>query len=182
MSSRGAFNAQVRADKSRQPRLPQEGYWSGATWVYHAEVTNDAGITANHEYDVVPGADNEFEFGYGYLQNGSTSAGRNGFVLLNANDDIVAVLLKFQNIPLGIRASFPDKFTYGTGPHEQIGYGGTKIWVSGEMELHAEIDAVSSNQFSEFALVVRARGSKPIVTITTSDPGVDVNVRTDEFF
>ena len=40
-----------------------------ATWVYHADVTNDGTNSGNHLYVVQPGAGNEMELLYGSLAN-----------------------------------------------------------------------------------------------------------------
>ncbi len=154
-----------------------------ATWVYHAKVINDAITSGNHEYDVTPGAGGQFEFGWGTISNRDLSTARNGFVIIqdSLDGDQIGTMMGFQSIGPGIRGVFPDRFAYAASVQQQMGYGGTPLRVPSNAFLHAEIQALPINEDTEFSMVVRVRGRKPTVTIT-SPSGATETVNTDAMF
>lgn len=139
-------------------------YWSGATWVYHATVTNDGATSGNHVYVVSPGVGQEMEVLYGRLFNGDGSA-RTAFAnTRNAGGDVLTTYL--ATISLGVQGHYPfpqiDESTTGGSS-----LGPTRKILSGTMDITFNVNSIAINQDTAFSIVARIRGGLPTVTITS---------------
>ncbi len=154
-----------------------EGYWDGALWVYHADITNDAMDAATQSYEIVPGAGNELEVLYGSLFNGDTTDRQ---ATLRFEDDADNVLARAwsRTLTAASAGQFPyaeDDFTTG------VAAGGRYI-LSGTMVLHAEVAAVAVLQDSALGLVCRIRGGVPTVTEAASAGVPVISINTERVF
>lgn len=157
-------------------------YWSGATWVLRAIITNDACCSGTHNYAVVPGEGSEMEILYGTTTN-ADSAGRVASVrILDADGGNVLTSFGELTITAGERFPFPSSDGSLSGTHTEIAArAGNRYTVSGTMALEFNIAAIAVNQDSRFAVVCRIRGSVPTVTLT-SPSGATEAVSTNKVF
>ncbi len=147
-------------------------FWSGATWVYQADITNGAGGAGNHVYTIVPGAGNELQILYGRVLNGDTSSRTATAVI----DDGTNELTRFMTLALtaGSAQSFPNAEIGSTGGGSVAD--GPRFILSGTMRLVVTIAAVAASENTAFGLVCRIVGGVPTVTEAgASTPTINVN-------
>ncbi len=152
-----------------------EDYWDGGTWVYQADITNDAMDAANQIYTITPGVGNEMEVLYGSLFNGDTSA-RNGNVRIN--DPSANLILHLANESVTAGAFIP---VLSVGPSNTIdthNYG--RVILSGAMRLVVTITAVAVSEDSALGLVCRIRGSLPLVIESASAGTPVISINTEQ--
>lgn len=157
----------------------QAEYWEGATWVYHATVTNDGTNSGTHEYDVIPGAGNELEILYGLVFNGDTSARTIVARIQDADGgNFLAFIVPSGSIAAAGRISFPVN-----DPHaaNSAANAGARFLLSGTMSLNAQVQSIAVNQDSEFGIACRIRGGLPSV-VFTSPTGATETVNTNQVF
>lgn len=144
----------------------------GATWVYHAQITNGAGGSGTCSVSIVPGGGNELEIMYGLVTNGDTTT-RTGRVLLRDDGGrIISEILRFA-IPGGQTVNFPvtDEIS-GNGASS----GFVRLIVTGTMDVFMSVDAVAASQDATFAIACRIRGGLPTVTeVGQSTPTITIN-------
>ncbi|MEE9181003.1 MAG: hypothetical protein V3U33_00325 [candidate division NC10 bacterium] len=126
-----------------------------------------SGAAENHEYDVSPGVGNEMELMWGYIQPESSAV--NCFVTLQDaldSGDVLGSYMGFNSVGAGVRAVFPDRFAYSAAAQQQIGYGGTPEFLSGDVFLHAGANAVPDGERSRCVVHARIRGDKPTAAMS----------------
>lgn len=149
--------------------MKREGYWDGALWAYHADITNDGSNSGNHLYSLVPGAGNELEFLQGTLFNGD-AVGRTGLAIIHdaAGGNVLHTLrsvsiaatdfLDLPNLSSGSNASGMSN----------------RIFVAGTMDLLFQVNAMAVSKESRCGIVCRIRGGLPTVTLTSPADAVEV--------
>lgn len=157
-----------------------EDYWHGATWCYHATITNDGSNSGNHVYVVVPGVGNEMEILYGEITQGD-AAGRVAFVRIDAGagTSVMGRLIRSATIGAGLIRSYPNGGG-GSADDDSIG-AGARLIVSGAMRIVAQVAAIAVSENTAFALVARVRNGPGTVTLTSPTDAVEV-VQTDGMF
>lgn len=157
-----------------------QGYWDGALWVYHADITNNGSNSGNHTYAVVPGAGNEMEVLYGLILNGDASNRTAGVLIKDgAGGNIISRILSSFTLNAGISHAYPvadERSATGAGINA-----GARIIIGGTIELSATFASIAVSQDTAFAIVCRIRGGLPTVTLTSPTDAVEV-VNTNQVF
>lgn len=151
-----------------------EGYWEGGTWVYQAQITNGAGGGGAVSIVVTPGAGNEMEILYGSLTNGD-GTGRSAVIKIRDDGDNDLAHLINVGYSLGAASTICiPLFDQATdGAHAGSG---TRLILSGGMDLIMQLSSVAASQDGVFSLVARIRGDIPTVTETgQSTPTITIN-------
>ncbi len=153
-----------------------EDHWEGATWVFHADITNDGTNSGDHVYAVVPGGGNEMEILYGRVLNGDTSS-RTIIVEIGSDStpsEILALMVPTTSITAGSTIPFPTTDEFSNSSAVQ----GVSRWlIAGTMALFVQVAAVAINQDTAFSVVGRVRGGVPTATLTSPTDAVEtVNV------
>ncbi len=141
------------------------------TWVYQANVTNDGSNSGNHDYVVTPGAGNEMEILYGGITNDDTSARTTEVRIRDDDDNILVKLIKVASTGVGETRPFP---ALGASGADDSVASGSRLIVTGAMNVLARVSAVAISQDSMFTIVCRIKGGIPTVVITSPVDAVEV--------
>ncbi len=147
-------------------------YWSGALWVYQADITNDAMDAATQSYTITPGPGNEMEILPGSaVFNGDTVART---VIIRLLDGDGNVLFTIANISTGA-ALFLSTFSQISSRNEGMIAG--RLVLSGTMQLFYQVSSVAVSQDSAASVVARIRGGVPTVAeaATAGVPVISIN-------
>lgn len=129
----------------------------GATWVYHATITNGAGGAGNQIYTVSPGDSNEMEVMYGFIHNGdATTRTIDCRILDGASGNFLSGYFDNETLLANQNRVFPDSDTNKLSPF--------RVLVSGDAQLFMRVRSVAASQDSEAAVVCRVRGRAPTTT------------------
>ncbi len=151
-----------------------EDYWDGGTWVYQADITNDAMDIANQEYSIQPGAGNEMEILYGFIQNEDTSTRT---IFIRIDDGAGNFLLNYTiSTAAGLRAHIFPTVDNENRPNM------SRYVVSGTMRFIVSVLSVAVSQDSRFGIVCRIRGGAPTVTESASAGVPVININTEQVF
>ncbi len=153
-------------------------YWGGATWVYHASITNDAMDAATQTYTIVPGTGNEMEILYGQLFNGDTVA-RSIVVSIEDNGNELARLIALAAAAASFH-SFPASDDPAVASTDLSA--GARLILSGNMALVGLVASVAVSQDSLFGVVARIRGGLPTVTEAASAGTPVISINTEQVF
>ena len=148
-----------------------EDYWEGATWVYHASITNNGSNSGNHDYVIVPGAGNEFQILTGTIFNGDTSSRSvEGRIRDDGQRTLGYVIERDATVAAADQRAFPSTQSLGDGGPAQT----SRFIVSGTMEVFLQVRLIAVNQDSQIGLVARIRGGLPTVTLTSPTGATEV--------
>ncbi len=151
-----------------------DSYWDGATWIYHADVTNGANA-GSHTYELVPGAGgNELEILFGAIFNDDVSTRT---LQLFYEDDADNIL---YSVGSAITAGNPLAIPTQTSTSDAK-LGSARWILSGTSRLRAVANSIAANQDSAFGITCRIRGASPTVTITSPAAATET-VNTEKVF
>lgn len=151
-----------------------EGYWEGATWVYHSRIANEVGQGASDiTWLVIPGAGNEFEMLYFDLHNADTATRVATSVI--ETDTAGERVATFQT---GINVTADGHFAGPFADTDNATSAGVRFIVSGTMRLLFTLAAVADGQDAVLGLACRIRGGLP--TVTEGGAGTIVITELDE--
>lgn len=155
-----------------------EEYWEGATWVYHADITNDGANSGSHIYLVVPGVGNELEILYGEVDNDDTAT-RSVFGTIedDSGNFLYRVIPDAMAATAGTVISFPVTDEVGA----DAGGASNRLILSGTMAFRVTVAAIAVSQDTAFGIVCRIRGAPPTVTLISPTDAVET-VNTNKVF
>lgn len=146
-------------------------YWGGATWVYHATITNDSDGSGDIIVDITPGVGNEMEVLYGQIINGDTATRTCNAEIEDASGNVFAIP-QSASTSAGSNTGFPSaaNSTVTSRPRRFI--------LSGTQHLILTAVSIAASQDASFACVARIRGGVPTVTETGNgtSPTITVNI------
>lgn len=143
---------------------------AGATWLYSSNIANDAAGASDITWTVTVPVGSEAEILYGLIFNGDTVA-RNCTVQIR--DDTPAGFVDLITRAVSVAAGAVRSFPVANASADNGGVAaGTRLLVSGGMDVQATVAAVALSQDGTFNLAMRIKGSVP--TVATTGGGVEV--------
>lgn len=149
-------------------------YWDGATWLYQAQITNDADGSGAIEVEVVPGAGNEMEVLAVDIVNGDTVARTLSAYVDDASGGNAVILLFSGSTAAGSRRSWPSNET-----GDDAGAHSHKLIVSGTMALRLRAAGVAASQDASFGIIARVRGDSPDAAESGNGTAPTITVNTE---
>ncbi len=135
-----------------------DGYWDGALWVFHADITRDGSTTGTDTIDIVPGEGDEMEVLYGEISHDDPASRQVRATISDAAGGNRMVNLMSQAITNSF-VNFPQEGTAGTEA------GTTRRFMAGPMSLRLTAESLAVLKKAVYAVVCRIRGGVPTVTV-----------------
>lgn len=150
-------------------------FWSGALWVYSADIENGAGGGGNIFITLTPGAGNELELLYGMLSNQDTAGRAGEMELRDADDNLLAHLFEEgATITNGNEVSIPGIDEITASDNAALP---NRIFLAGDMDFLMNLVSVAASENVVFGLCCRIRGGLPtVVESGNSTPTITINM------
>lgn len=158
------------------PLSVDEGYWTGATWVYQSDIANGAGGAGVQSVTVVPGAGNELEFLYGSIVNAAGANEEFEAKITDDDDNFIVTIAKDKVVADTNAMNYPAAPGGGNSGDDPFGSAAGRYIVSGTMKLVFITTSISASQNCQFAMTCRVRGGAPTATESgASTPVITIN-------
>ncbi len=144
----------------------------GATWIYHADITNGAGGAGAHIYTMTVAARSQIEVLYGSMFNGDTTDRNSTLEIEDGGGNRITRFFSRTH----------SAATFGVFPYAEDDFGsgvaaGGRYLLGGGMVLIWTLAAVALSQDSAFGLACQIRvGDVPtVVEVGASTPTININ-------